>query len=225
MVRRRAEETRQLLLDTALEMLHARGPTAGVGHIQLKDVVRRTDLTLGAAYPHWESQEAFRRELAVAAVRWRDRGSTVRTYEHIREALESGGPLYEVLRLGAEGNLQSFPRDIGFLTNLALRASAHGQPELMDASHARHQESMQAFGELYSTVFIRYGRRMKSPFTIDHLTLAFAALSEGFGLQTASGQDHPRVEMPAGPGVGTEWTLLGVSVVALIERMTEVVED
>jgi hypothetical protein len=53
---------------------------------------------------------------------------------------------------GPEANLQTFPDDIAFLTTLALRASAYGQPALVAASHQRHLDAMAAYGELYSTM-------------------------------------------------------------------------
>lgn len=225
---RKSLETRQLLLDTALKMLHKSGPSASVGHILLKEVVREAGLTLGAAYPHWSTQEAFRHDLAIAALRWRDRATVERTYEQIRHVFEAKGPLSEVLRLGSEGNLQSFPEDIAFLTSMALRASAIGHEDLVAASHTRHLESMAAFIELYTVVLATYGRRMRVPFTVDHLAALFAALMEGFALQTVAGEEHPRIALSASdpeiggnPNVGRDWTLLAIAVATLVERMTE----
>lgn len=222
--RRTADQTRQLLMDVALGMLHERGPAAGVTHVRLTDVLDRAGLTTGAAYRLWTDQRAFHDELAIKAVRWRDRDSTEKTARQVLPIIAGGGPWQEVLRIGAEANLQSFPADIALLTTMALRASAYGQPALLAASHERHREAMTAYGQLYQVVLDAYGRRMKPPFTLDHLCSLFAALSEGFGLQAAAGERPGVVQIQsADPRIGETWTLLGVAAVALIEHLTEVI--
>lgn len=222
MTRRTAQQTRGLIMDTALHMLHEQGPTAGVTHIRLSEVLDRAGLTTGAAYRLWDDQKAFHQELAVTAVRWRDDESTARTERAIGPVMMSGGPWQEVIRRGSEANLQTFPEEIAFLTMLALRVSAYRQPELVAASQRRHVEAMQAYGRLYSAVLATYRRQMRPPFTLDHLCSAFAALAEGFQVQAACGEPHPRVHIAADdPLLGTEWTLLAVAAEALIERMTE----
>lgn len=219
--RRSAEETRELLISIALDMLHEQGPTAGVGHIRLSDVVQRAQLTTGAAYRLWDGQRAFHNDLAVAAVRWRDRWSTAATMERIQTAFQSNAPLNEILRLGSEANVQTYPDDLAFLTTLALRVSAYGQPHLVDASRERHAAAIAAYAELYDQVLAHYNRRFKAPLTTKNLAELLAALAEGFGIQAAMDLPHPRVLMQTQPGVGTEWSLLAVGVVAIVNHMTE----
>jgi AcrR family transcriptional regulator len=226
MTRRSAAQTRALLIDTALGMLHERGPVAGVGHIRLSDVVERAGLTTGAAYRLWDDQRAFHGELAIAAVRWRDAMSTAKTIARIEDAVAAGAPWPEVVRLGADANLHQFPEDIAFLTSLALRASAYGDPELVTASRERNRSALAAYGELYDAMLLIYRRRMKAPFTLQHLCSAFAALAEGFGLQAASGEPHPRVHLESPDDrTGSDWSLLAVAVVALLEHLTEPCPD
>lgn len=209
-------------MDVALHMLHERGPAAGVSHVKLTDVLERAGLTTGAAYRLWDDQRVFHDELAIYAVRWRDRQSTEKTADRVVPIINSGGPWQEVLRVGAEANLQSFPEDIALLTTMALRASAYGHPALLAASRERHAEAMSAYGELYQTVLLAYRRRLKPPFTLDHLCALLAALSEGFTLQAATGEPHPVVTIEGDdPRLGEQWTLLAVAAVALVEHMTE----
>lgn len=54
MSRRSAGDTRKLLIDVGIEILHERGANAGVGHIKLSEVVSRAGLTTGAAYRLWD---------------------------------------------------------------------------------------------------------------------------------------------------------------------------
>lgn len=51
-----------------MEMLLERGVSAGVGHIRLQEVVRRAQLTTGAAYRLWADQDDFHRDLGPAII-------------------------------------------------------------------------------------------------------------------------------------------------------------
>jgi AcrR family transcriptional regulator len=222
--RRTADETRHLLIDTGIAMLHERGVTAGVAHIRLQDVLKRAGLTTGAAYRLWDHQEDFHRDLAAAATRSRDDVPITRTIAAIRDLVDRRAPLREVIRVAAATHVDGLGAggDGAFLTTLALRATAGHQPELQAASRARHNESIDSFAQLYDTLMKVYGRRLRPPFTLRQFTVAMAALGEGFALHAIEGEEHPVVEV-SGPGGGPPeaWTLFGVSVEALVELFTE----
>jgi AcrR family transcriptional regulator len=105
MPRRTGEETRRLLIDTGIDMLHERGVTVGVSHIRLQEVVKRAGLTTGAAYRLWDDQERFHRELAVAFVRWRAEDPVGRTSRAVAHLVEEGAPLAEVVRVAAAAHI------------------------------------------------------------------------------------------------------------------------
>ena len=221
-MRRSLAETRELLLETGLRALHERGLFVAVTHIRLSDVARRADLTTGAAYRVWENQEEFHRDLAVAAVRHRNQESVDRTTERIAAAVASGAPLAEVLRVGAEAHLYMHRPDDPFLITLSLRTLSGSVDEVGVASRERHAESMVAFEGLYSLMLDRYRRRMRPPLGIDALSHALAALTEGFAIQAMSGLEHPvYCQDDTGDGVGAEWTLLGIAIEGIVERLTE----
>ena len=220
-MRRTLDETRALLLDTGLRMLYAKGLFVAVTHVRLADVANEADLTTGAAYRIWERQEDFHRDLAVAAVRHRDIDSIQATVERVRQAIADKAPLAEVLRLGAQAGLYPHGPTDPFLITLALRAASGNVPEVAEASRLRHAESMAAFEGLYRALLQHYGRRMRPPFGIEALSHALAALSEGFAMQTMSGVTHPTYELDRNdPKVGREWTLIGVAVETLVDRLT-----
>ncbi|HVW31151.1 MAG TPA: hypothetical protein VHL53_01315, partial [Acidimicrobiia bacterium] len=220
-MRRTLDETRTLLLDTALRLLYEKGLFVAVTHIRLADVAREADLTTGAAYRIWERQEDFHRDLAVAAVRHREIDSIQATFDRVHQAIAEGAPLAEVLRLGALAGLYPNGPTDPFLITLALRAASGNVPELAEASRLRHAESMAAFEALYQALLHRYGRTMRPPFGLEALSHSLAALSEGFAMQTMSGVAHPTYELdPTDPRIGREWTLLGVAVEALVDRLT-----
>lgn len=220
-MRRTLAETKALLLETGLRQLHERGLFVAVTHVRLSDVAKEADLTTGAAYRVWESQEDFHLDLAVAAVRYRDTESIRATVGRIEQAVADHAPLAEVLRMGAAAHSYVDRSSDPFLISLSLRTVSRAVPALAEAARARHAESMAAFETLYGALLVRYDRRMRPPFGVDALSHALAALSEGFAIQTLSGVDHLTYDLDGGLGVGRQWSLLGVAVEALVERLTE----
>jgi AcrR family transcriptional regulator len=220
--KRTSDETRRLLLDTALQMLFEQGPYVGVTHIRLSDVVTRASFTTGAAYRVWENQDAFHRDLAVEAVRWKEKGTIDDTVAAIHAAVDAGLPAAEMYRAGAAANLRMLPGDAAFLTSLALRMVAPADKELTEVSHERHEQAMDEFVNLYRALLDRYDRQMREPYTVRHLAMTLAALSEGFAIQGLSDVSHPIIDRhDVDPGVGTEWTLFGCAAQAVVEGMTE----
>ncbi|MEO6989336.1 MAG: hypothetical protein ABI239_11900 [Aquihabitans sp.] len=221
-MRRTLDQTRSLLLDTGVRQLHERGLFVAVTHVRLADVAKAADLTTGAAYRVWERQEDFHRDLAVAAVRHRHIESIHGTVQSIFRAVDANAPLAEVLRIGSVAHMYLNSPTDPFLIALSLRTLSGAEPALAEASQERHRESMAAFEALYQTLLARYGRQIRPPFEISALSHALAALTEGFAMQTITGIDHLMYELDdRGSGVGTEWSLLGVAVEALVERLTE----
>ena len=224
MPRNSAEHTRRRLIAIGLQLLHERGPSAAVGHIRLSSVLRRAGLTTGAAYRIWEDQTAFQRELALEAVRYRDRTSNETTVAAvIPTLLDPEGTSQEAIRCGAEANLRSFPEDVAFLTMLAIRSSSYNDPELIAAGRERHAQALASYSELYEVVLRWSGRRLRPGFSLADLAGALAAISEGFGLQEAAAVPYPRLQLDAtadGPG-DRQWSLMAVCSVAVCEQMTE----
>ncbi len=229
MARRTAEQTRRLILDAALRLLLERGASAGVQHIRLQEVLRSVGLTTGAAYRIWTDQDDFHRDLAVEMMGLRFAAPTASATAAIADAVD-GGSLDDVVREAARDHvtytdqfhLNPGSRDAhAFLTALALRTAAGAWPELRQASAARHEESIQAFTTFYATLMVRFGRRMRSPFTVRDLAEAMAALGEGFAVRAAEGLDHPVVDVAdddeSYPG---HWTLFGVTARGLVDVFT-----
>lgn len=227
MGRRTGEQTRALLLRAGMQMLLERGVSAGVQHIRLQDVLRRTGLTTGAAYRLWTDQADYHRDLAVAMVRMRVIGSAEGMRAMVEQLVASGATGEEVLRAAALDYVRSSdlhaddPTDLldaqSFRIALALRTTADTWPELTEASHARHRESIEAFAELYREIADAYGMRMREGLTIKDFTEAMAALAEGFAIRSLERLEHPTYTLSGEDGMPAgEWTLLGLSVRALV---------
>lgn len=220
---RSLEATRARLLDAGLKELHERGLFVAVTHVRLSQVAKAAHLTTGAAYRVWATQEQFHRDLAVAAIRFRDRQAIQSTVGTIRAAIETGAPLAEVLRIGAVAHLHpGWHANDPFLINLSLRTLGGSVPELAEAARDRHAESMAAFEHLYGVMLTLFRRRMRPPLGIEALSGSLAALTEGFAIQALNQIPHPAyVLTDPPPGVHAEWTLLGLAIEGIIDRLTE----
>ena len=229
MARRTGEETRALLIRVGMQMVLERGVSAGIQHIRLQDVLRRAELTTGAAYRLWADQTDYQRDLAVAMVRLRLSSPADYVRDAVTGLIEAGAPGDDIIRAAANAHVRAATSDVddpdeardaqSFLIALALRTAADTWPELKAASRERHDESIAAFDEFYGFLMSSYGLRMKSPLTITDFSEAMAALGEGFAVRALEGIPHPRIEagpddeVPAGP-----WTLFALGVRALVNE-------
>ncbi len=216
------EGARNLLLDTGVKVLHEKGIRAGVGHVKLAEVAAQAGYTTGAAYKHWPSQADFHRDLALAALQWRDRSAVADTINSIRHLVDSDAPLLEVLRVGAEANIHRLPEETEFFTTLSLRASAMHDDGLMAASFERVEAGLAAHADLYAALLKVFHRRMRVPFTLSHMVKVVAALAEGFAIQDGFGVRHHHLDREGlGEGVGRDWTLFGTALQLLVDAFTE----
>lgn len=229
MGRRTGEETRVLLIRVGMQMLLERGVSAGVQHIRLQDVLRRAELTTGAAYRLWADQTDYQRDLAVAMVRLRLSGPTDYVRGAVTDLIADGAAGDDVIRAAATAHVRSSTVDTDdpedaldshhFLITLALRTAADTWPELKVASRERHDESIAAFSEFYGFLMASYGMRMKSPLTITDFAEAMAALGEGFAIRALEGIPHPTIDAGEADEVPTgTWTLFALGVRALVNE-------
>lgn len=230
MARRTAAETRQLLLDTGVEMLHETGITPPVAHIRLQNVLRRAGLTTGAAYRIWAGQEDFQLDLAEeATLHDRDTHTPVGpTEDVIAHLLETAAPLEEVIRVATNAHIASYDRgregDLAadrFLTVLALRAAALGYERLRRASLRRHENSIESFMELYAALMDLFGLRLREHYDLRQFAGIVAALGEGFAIQAIEGESVAVITIPDAEGVPREWTAFGRAVWACIAEFFE----
>jgi AcrR family transcriptional regulator len=225
MPRRTAEQTRELLLKVGLSMLLERGASAGIHHIKLQEVLRRTGLTTGAAYRIWTDQTDFQRDLAVAMMKLRFSAPARAAQSAIESMDEPPATLDDVIRVAAESHIpQSTPEQVSadaraFLIALCLRAGADTWPELREAAQQRHAESIEEFARFYADLMGQFGYRMRTPYSVVDFTEAMAALGEGFSLRSVEGLTHPQFSIgDADEGPTGTWTLFGIAVRGLVRE-------
>ena len=231
MGRRTGEQTKALLIRAGMQMLLERGVSAGVQHIRLQDVLRRTGLTTGAAYRLWADQSDYQRDLAVAMMRMRVAGPADTVRSAVADLIGTGATSDEVICAGSLAHVRTTTSDLddptsvldsqSFLIALALRATAHTWPELQEAAHARHRESVEAFAEFYSGLFDAFDRRLKTGLSVTDFSEALAALAEGFAIRALQGLEHPMYDFAEDDEAPTgQWTLMGIAVRALVTEFT-----
>jgi hypothetical protein len=212
---------REAVLAAGLDLLHGAGVRPGVGHVRLEQAARRAGYTTGAAYRCWPWQDDFHHDLALAALGWRDRSSNADAITSIRAAVDAWAPADEVVRVGAAANVERTPMDTDYFVPLVLRATARFDDELAAAAAARVDEGIAAHEQLHEILLTRYRRQVRPPLTIRDLATIIAAIADGFAVQDV-GREHPRVVVDdPGPGVGREWTLLGLAIRAIVAELTE----
>ena len=214
--------TRQALLDSGIELLYDQPIPPCVSHISMDVVARRAGFSTSAAYRIWPTQQEFRRDLAVAAIAYRDRASIANIVADVRDLVDARAPFLEVLRRGGERHISDQRAISETVTLLALRTTSVHDGGTSIASQARVAEGIAEHSNLHSVLMPIYGLRMRDPFTVRQLAQAIAAVAEGLALQASEPSAHPIVSRhDLGDGIGTEWTLLAVTLQAIFEFFTE----
>lgn len=212
--------SRDAILAAGVRLLHERGLALAVTSVGIADAAHAAGYTAGAAYRHWPTQESFHEALAVAALRWRDRSSYSDVIESIRGPVDEGAPVLEVIRIAAQGFVERNPGETDAFLTLALRAAAHGDDDLATEAARRVADGLAEHAQVWRMLVAWSGRRVRPPFTIEHVTEVLAALGDGVRVQDV-GRAHTRMERELGEGVGSEWTLFGAAVQAVVEFFTE----
>ncbi len=80
-------------------------------------------------YRYWDAQSDFHRDLAAAALEFRDRHALADTISTVRELIEERAPLSEVLRVGGNRNMvRDAETEQVWYTSLALAGIGRNRP-------------------------------------------------------------------------------------------------
>lgn len=224
--RRPREETRELLLQEAEDLLLARiaegsetlNPLAA---LRITDVLSSINdrypdqarMTTGAAYQIWESQTAFQDELLdrimrKVAVPWESRAR-----QRLTAAMESGLPVADVI--AAMEDVELPPTEAGELS-LALGLSAFVAPKrVRRAEKKANADFVRALGAIVEEILAYDRRRMRSGLTVADIVWTIEAFSAGAFLRHRT---HPELIGRVDNNGHSLGTLVQV---AIIEAMTE----
>lgn len=218
-VPRSAEATRELLLETATEMIFEQPGATGLDTIRLADVVHRAGRTIGSAYQIWgrgQGQAAFRRELTthVARLAVTDPTSTLA----MLRSLPADMTLHELVTAATAHYLDLFERNgPSWSVGLSLLAAAPYTDELREILLAEYATILTRYGEVFDNLLAGWGLRMKAPYDTGDLVTMLNAIVNGFFLRERL---DPQVIVSSGAPEHRR-NLLHAAIEAVVVDMTE----
>ncbi len=218
--RRDKEETRDLLLEAAFEMLLEQGLDVGWG-IRVADVTSRVGLTTGAAYQIWNGsrsrdglggQDRFHRDLA----RY--------TFDRL---LGDGRSLEAMVQLTTAG-ARHIAEPSQYALYIAVCSAVSSIPELGEVGRAGYERLTAAYTEAIGKNLTQFGLEIVPPHTLDDLIVAAVALYDGLCLRQLVDPGSVRADLAPPAGVPDDaqgpWHIAAVGVLALIRGMTRPVD-
>jgi AcrR family transcriptional regulator len=185
-------------------------------HIRLSEVARRADVSTGALYHYWESQDDYRAELLGLLLSPVPYSLRTSVDAQVREAAAGGMSLHELVKAVCADNTNQFFGNSDFRLQVALWLRA--DPDVRERLAAQYTAVAEEWVEFYRTVFDAYGLRLRPPFTYDALATLLTALLEGLILRVEVDADAISVDNP--PGF-EGWDLFACTVLGLLPVVTQ----
>jgi hypothetical protein len=238
MPKRTLAETRELMLDAAVDMICERTQEAGddvvaaaLSHVRLTQVAQRatglvrartgnleaTAITTGAIYQIWPSQVDFQADLLFhiadrQATLVPDLAQSIQRFEH---SSAQSVPLEEVLRRTMEEAHRHYREDPLFRVELGFLISVC-DPRVR-AAVAHRQSAFKATADrAWQSLIDSYGLRLRPPLRIRDLTNAVAAQISGSVIIWFA--DEESLDDPAGED---GWSLASRVILAIFRQFTE----
>lgn len=225
-VRRSLEETRELILEAALDLLGRDEIAFDPAAVTLIDACRHAGLrTAGSGYRIWPNQEEFRTDLMRHAVVTRPALAEriTRLKGSPNPDLLEKGPTEHIRLVAFENHRAAAGRD-ELVRRSATWLRAHRDPDVR-ASHIEiEQDLIAVLAEQYRRILDAYGLQMRPPYRVEHLAFAVEAQTRGLAWMTVFGDDLGLMDLkrPTGPdGQLQRWNLLGCVIEALASAFTE----
>lgn len=230
--RRDKETTRELLLETAFEMMLEQGLDVGWG-VRVADVTKRIGLTTGAAYQIWSGsrtkeglggQDKFHRDLALYALDRLISDPSVLHSKSLEELRQDGSSFEGMIQVATarDFELQSSPAE--FALYLGLWAASTAMPEIADAGRSSYQRITDDYVELYSALLERFDLELVPPLTVAEVVTMAIALGEGLCLRALVDPDAVPTEHEPPDDVPDDaqgpWHLYSLGVLALVRGTT-----
>lgn len=136
----------------------------GLANVRIADVARRAGVSKGAPYHIWPTQEAFRREL-VAYLLDREQAAALEHAVHAAQSLPPGTTADEALRVLAQAVFDRLKDDPAVYTRFSFVPYV-ADPELRRLL----SQGNQTFTHYFDMYLQSVGRRVRSPFSVEHLT-------------------------------------------------------
>ncbi len=212
------EETRLRLLEAGRELLLQQGPDERID-VRLKHACDHAGYTTGAAYSLWDNQSRYQEELARYVASNFDWAGPESIAEELVEIVGTTDDYVEAIRRSAVIYFERFVGQDDFF--LALRFWSVREPStqleaaLVDGYRVVHD----GFVELFASLMEHYQLRMRSPTTLDDMTIILTALVEGLALRHRIVPEA--VERAVTGPDGASSSLFAEGMIAIVQRHTE----
>jgi AcrR family transcriptional regulator len=193
------EETRQALVDAALQLLQESGPGLTLDSLKIRDICKRADgRTTGAFYGIWSGMADFTRDLVVRIAEHEARspgagpilGDLKNVRSVVRRGFARGDDVTEVLRDAAAEDLAQLCRNPVWPTQVEAVLRHRGNPEVSAACRQAFLAADELTGDVYSELLSKGGLTLRAPFTSRDLGVVLQALVEGFALRSIVDPEH-----------------------------------
>lgn len=188
------DETKLKLLEAGRDILLAEG-LRQVIDIRLTDVLNRVGLTTGAAYNIWDSQDEYRRELALFVAEnlgWADD----RLIRDSLAEMPTDVTLEQWIKIAGDAYFESFTARWDYFILLQFWGVKDPDEELVAAIREGYDMVHQRLVFLFQATIDLYNLELVEPYTIDDVAVAATAICEGLALRHRF--EPERVETDAG---------------------------
>lgn len=233
MTRTPRDETKRLILETGVGLLMARGLEGGCAHVGMSDALAEIESSTGRRITNasvygriWANQSEFHKDLLLEAASEFPSGEEVESRSVAALALErtvgqsTDLRIRELSRVIGSSHLTALGESRSWQTWLAIWALTVSTPTLEDdlergptIAH-RHQLAVEAFADMLAEVLEALDVELRPGLTVQQLSMALYALSEGLVLHQRFSTDYVVTV-----DVGDEpWTLFAVAMEGIIQR-------
>jgi hypothetical protein len=182
------DPTRIRLLESGAALLLQNGPEALV-EVRLSDACEHAELTTGAAYPLWATQKDYQADLArhvASSFSWVGPGAVT---EEVATAVEANRTPEGAIRQVGPVYLKRFVAREEYYLSLRFLSVRSAGDDVLRSLRANNREIHEAFRELYAGLLDHYRLGLVRPRTLDELTLAAAATTEGMAVRYRTDAD------------------------------------
>ncbi len=239
LMRTSRDETKRQIIDTGVRMLMERGLEGGCGNVGMADVLTDIEshtgrrITNASVYGRiWATQSEFHRDLLLHAAEQfpdgeeaalRSAAEAVLAQANVGSVAGRRAALERICLNAGSAHLDALAASRSWQTWLAIWAITVSTPTLEDdrergpAISNRHAVAVKAMTGVLADLLPKVGVVFRPGFTVEHLSMAVYALSEGLVL-------HDRFAHPHASTMhfeGQAWPLFSVALLGIIDAFTE----
>jgi AcrR family transcriptional regulator len=218
-------ETRAALLDAGAELLREEPVGTVLSQIKAPVVAQRAGRTTGAFYHHWDSQDAYQRDLLAYVLDPARIPSTSEAIAGITAGLQHGMSAEDVLRSATSGLFASVRADPYVPLWFALWARQGQDPAVHDLLLEHYRTVTRQLLPLYAALFAAVGRQLREPFTAEMFAVAITGVVQGLALRVAVEPDVVPLSMPSPATDDGSWDLFGTLFWTLMQSMSEPIDN